>query len=141
MVVSESQSVVDVCAAARAASRTLAQTDTATKDRALAAIAAALCDQAPEILAANERDMQAGRENAIGDALLDRLRLDAQRLEAIAGAVEQVAQLPDPVGEVIDGHRLANGLDVRRVRVPLGVVAVVYEARPNVTIDAAVLCL
>ena len=141
MVVSESQSVVDVCAAARAASRTLAQTDTATKDRALAAIAAALRDQAPEILAANERDMQAGRENAIGDALLDRLRLDAQRLEAIAGAVEQVAQLPDPVGEVIDGHRLANGLDVRRVRVPLGVVAVVYEARPNVTIDAAVLCL
>jgi len=141
MVVSESQSVVDVCAAARAASRTLAQTDTATKDRALAAIAAALRDQAPEILAANERDMQAGRENAIGDALLDRLRLDAQRLEAVAVAVEQVAQLPDPVGEVIDGHRLANGLDVRRVRVPLGVVAVVYEARPNVTIDAAVLCL
>lgn len=141
MVVSESQSVADVCAAARAASRTLAQTDTATKDRALAAIAAALRDQAPEILAANERDMQAGRENAIGDALLDRLRLDAQRLEAVAVAVEQVAQLPDPVGEVIDGHRLANGLDVRRVRVPLGVVAVVYEARPNVTIDAAVLCL
>ena len=141
MAVIESQSVADVCAAARAASRELAQSDSATKDRALHAIAAALRERAPEILAANERDMQAGRENEIGAALLDRLRLDAPRLEAIAQAVEQVAALSDPVGELIDGHRLANGLDVRRVRVPLGVVAVVYEARPNVTIDAAVLCL
>ncbi len=83
----------------------------------------------------------AGRESQIGDALLDRLRLDERRLEEIAVSVERVAALADPVGEVIDGHRLPNGLDVRKVRVPLGVVAVVYEARPNVTIDAAVLCL
>ena len=85
--------------------------------------------------------MQAGREADIGDALLDRLRLDERRIAAIAGAVRQIAALADPVGEVIDGRRLPNGLDVRKVRVPLGVVAVVYEARPNVTIDAAALCL
>ena len=85
--------------------------------------------------------MQLGRENDIGAALLDRLRLDESRIEAIADAVRQIAALPDPVGEVIEGRRLPNGLDVRKVRVPLGVVAVVYEARPNVTIDAAALCL
>ncbi len=81
------------------------------------------------------------REAEIGAALLDRLRLDEARVAAIAGAVRQIAALADPVGEVIDGHRLPNGLDIRKVRVPLGVVAVVYEARPNVTIDAAALCL
>src|SRR5439155_5776278 len=94
-----------------------------------------------EILQANERDLQAAREADIGAALLDRLRLDEGRVEGIARAVHQIVALPDPVGEVIDGHRLPNGLDVRKVRVPLGVVAVVYEARPNVTIDAAALCL
>jgi glutamate-5-semialdehyde dehydrogenase len=85
--------------------------------------------------------MQAAREAEMGEALLDRLRLDETRVAAIARAVRQIAALPDPVGEVIDGRRLPNGLDVRKVRVPLGVVAVVYEARPNVTIDAAALCL
>ena len=85
--------------------------------------------------------MALGREAQIGDALLDRLRLDQERVGAIARAVRRIAALPDPVGEVIEGHRLSNGLDVRKVRVPLGVVAVVYEARPNVTIDAAALCL
>ncbi len=85
--------------------------------------------------------MQLARDADIGDALLDRLRLDEARIEAIAAAVRQIAALPDPVGEVIDGRRLPNGLDIRKVRVPLGVVAVVYEARPNVTIDAAALCL
>ncbi len=119
----------------------LARTDTTTKNAALAAIAAALRERTGEILSANERDLAAGRESDIGDALLDRLRLDEQRIEGIARAVEAVAALPDPVGEVIDGQRLPNGLDVRKVRVPLGVVAVVYEARPNVTIDATVLCL
>src|SRR6478735_6188338 len=74
-------------------------------------------------------------------ALLDRLSLDAARVRAMADGVRAIAALPDPVGEVIDGHRLPNGLDVRKVRVPLGVVAIVYEARPNVTIDAAALCL
>jgi glutamate-5-semialdehyde dehydrogenase len=134
-------SVADTCRAAKRAARVLAQTDTAVKDAALEAIATALNARTDEILAANERDMQLAREADIGDALLDRLRLDEARIEAIARAVRQIAALADPVGEVIDGHRLPNGLDVRKVRVPLGVVAVVYEARPNVTIDAAALCL
>jgi glutamate-5-semialdehyde dehydrogenase len=134
-------SVADVCARARAASRRLAGTDTATKNAALFAVAVALRERTDEILSANERDLQAGRERDIGEALLDRLALDERRIEGIAQAVESIAALPDPVGEVIDGHRLPNGLDVRKVRVPLGVIAVVYEARPNVTIDAAALCL
>ncbi|HLM87160.1 MAG TPA: glutamate-5-semialdehyde dehydrogenase [Solirubrobacteraceae bacterium] len=133
--------VADICAQAKRASRTLAQTDTAVKDAALEAIALALETRLGEILAANERDMDAGREADIGEALLDRLRLDGGRVHAIARAVRQIVALADPVGEVIDGRRLPNGLDVRKVRVPLGVVAVVYEARPNVTIDAAALCL
>jgi glutamate-5-semialdehyde dehydrogenase len=134
-------SVAETCRVAKRAARLLAQTDTDVKDAALEAIAVALNARVEEILAANERDMQLAREADIGDALLDRLRLDEGRIEAIARAVRQIAALADPVGEVIDGHRLANGLDVRKVRVPLGVVAVVYEARPNVTIDAAALCL
>jgi glutamate-5-semialdehyde dehydrogenase len=133
--------VADICRLAKRASRELARTDTAVKDAALEAIAAGLQARVSEILEANERDMQAGREGAIGEALLDRLRLDEQRIGAIAQAVRQIAALADPVGEVIEGERLANGLDMRKVRVPLGVVAVVYEARPNVTIDAAALCL
>ncbi len=133
--------VADTCSQAREASRWLASIDTATKNTALMAIATALQSRVDEILQANERDMQSGREADIGDALLDRLRLDEGRVAAIAQAVRQIAALPDPVGEVIDGHRLPNGLDVRKVRVPLGVIAVVYEARPNVTIDAAALCL
>ena len=133
--------MADICRAAKRAARELARTDTAVKDAALEAIAAALQARVEEILEANERDMQAGREAEIGDALLDRLRLDEARIAAIARAVRQIAALPDPVGEVIEGRRLPNGLDVRKVRVPLGVVAVVYEARPNVTIDAAALCL
>jgi glutamate-5-semialdehyde dehydrogenase len=134
-------SVAETCRAAKRAARVLAQTDTAVKDAALEAIAMALDARVEEILAANERDMQLAREADIGDALLDRLRLDEGRVAAIARAVRQIAALADPVGELISGHRLPNGLDVRKVRVPLGVVAVVYEARPNVTIDAAALCL
>jgi glutamate-5-semialdehyde dehydrogenase len=134
-------SVAEVCARARAASRSLACAETTTKNAALVAIAAALRARAGEISSANEHDLAAGREADIGDALLDRLRLDEQRIEGIAQAVEAIATLPDPVGEVIDGYHLPNGLDVRKVRVPLGVIAVVYEARPNVTIDAACLCL
>jgi glutamate-5-semialdehyde dehydrogenase len=133
--------VADICRSAKRAARELARTDSAVKDAALEAMAVALKARVDEILAANERDMELGREAEIGAALLDRLRLDEARVAAIAEAVRQIAALADPVGEVIDGHRLANGLDVRKVRVPLGVVAVVYEARPNVTIDAAALCL
>ncbi len=134
-------SVSETCRAAKGAARVLARTDTATKDAALEAIATALEVRQEEILAANERDMELAHAAGVEAALLDRLRLDPLRIVAIALAVRQIAALGDPVGEVIDGHRLANGLDVRKVRVPLGVVAVVYEARPNVTIDAAALCL
>jgi glutamate-5-semialdehyde dehydrogenase len=134
-------SVTDVCRAAKAASRRLATLPTAEKDAALHRIADALEARTAEILEANARDLEAGRENGLSDALLDRLLLDPARISAIAAQVRDIAALPDPVGEVLDGFRLPNGLDVAKTRTPLGVVAVVYEARPNVTIDAAALCL
>jgi glutamate-5-semialdehyde dehydrogenase len=133
--------VHDICVEAKRASRSLAQLDTASKDAALRDLADALIARTPEILEANARDLEAGREAGLSPALTDRLRLDAGRIAAMADGVRQVAALPDPVGEVMGGQRLPNGLDVRKVRVPLGVVGVVYEARPNVTIDAAALCL
>jgi glutamate-5-semialdehyde dehydrogenase len=133
--------VADVCRAAKRAARALAQVASSVKDAALKSIADSLLARTDEILAANERDMQLAREADIGEALLDRLRLDESRVAGMARAVAEIVALPDPVGEVLDGHRLPNGLDVRRVRVPLGVVAVVYEARPNVTIDATALTL
>ena len=134
-------SVTDICRAAQTASRELAGMSSALKDAALLRVADALEERAPEILEANARDLEAGREAQLSPALMDRLALDPARIGSIAGAVRAIAALPDPVGEVIDGFRLANGLDVRKVRVPLGVIAVVYEARPNVTVDAAALCL
>jgi glutamate-5-semialdehyde dehydrogenase len=134
-------SVTDICATAQRASRRLATLGSGVKDEALHAIADALIARADEILEANARDLDAGRENGLSDALMDRLALSHSRIEGMAAGVRKIAALPDPVGEVIDGSRLANGLDIRKVRVPLGVVAVVYEARPNVTIDAAALCL
>ncbi len=134
-------SVADICRSAKRAARELAQVDTERKDAALAGIAHALIAHTDEILAANARDMESGRESDLSDALLDRLALDETRIAAVARAVEHMVALPDPVGEVIEGRRLPNGLDMRRVRVPLGVIAVVYEARPNVTIDATALCL
>ena len=134
-------SVAEICAAAKRASRALATLGSDVKNAALEAIADALVERAAEILEANARDLEAGRESGLSAALLDRLALDERRIAAMAAGVRKIAALPDPVGEVIDGFRLPNGLDVRKVRVPLGVVAVVYEARPNVTIDAAALCL
>jgi glutamate-5-semialdehyde dehydrogenase len=133
--------VSDTCTAAKRASRTLATLPSSVKDAALEAVAAALTERREEIIAANERDLEAGREAELSSALLDRLALNSGRIASMADGVRKIAALPDPVGEVIDGFRLPNGLDVRKVRVPLGVVAVVYEARPNVTIDAAALCL
>jgi glutamate-5-semialdehyde dehydrogenase len=135
------RSVAELCRAAQAAAGRLARLDTATKDAALEAIAAALLANTPEILDANARDLQAGREAGLSSALLDRLALDEARVAAMAEGVRAIAALPDPVGEVIDGFRRPNGLDIRKVRVPLGVIAIVYEARPNVTIDATALCL
>ena len=134
-------SVAEICAAARAASRVLGTLDSGTRDGALEAMAAALELRAAEILEANERDMETGREGGLDAALLDRLSLTEERIAGIARDVRAIAALPDPVGETIEGHRLPNGLDVRKVRVPLGVVAVVYEARPNVTIDCSALCI
>src|SRR3954447_17798866 len=134
-------SVAEICAGARDASRVLSRLDGATRAAALEAMAAALESRSAEILKANARDMEAGAASDIGSALLDRLRLTEERLAGIAADVRVIAALPDPVGETIEGHRLPNGLDVRKVRVPLGVVAVVYEARPNVTIDCSALCI
>ena len=141
MAVIATSSVAETCAAAKRAAAQLASMPSGVKDAALEAIAAALIDRTPEILEANARDLDAGRETGLSPALMDRLALDSGRIAVIAGQVRDIAALPDPVGEVIEGRRLANGLEVRKVRVPLGVIAVVYEARPNVTIDAAALCL
>ncbi len=135
------RSVSDICLQARDAARALAALDTDTKNAALLSIADALITRTDEIVEANERDMEAGRAAGLDAALLDRLALDPQRIAGIAAGTRAIAALPDPVGEVVEGKRLPNGLDVRKVRVPFGVVAVVYEARPNVTIDAASLCL
>src|SRR3954471_2467686 len=135
------RTVAEVCAEAKAASRVLATLPSGARDAALEAMAEALERRAAEILEANARDMEAGREAGLQSALLDRLELHDERLAGIPVDAGRMAALPDPVGETIDGHRLPNGLDVRRVRVPLGVVAVVYEARPNVTIDCSALCL
>ena len=140
-VASSTVSVTDLARAAKAAARRLAAVPSATKDAALLAIADALEARIPEILEANAVDLEAGRASGLSAALMDRLALDVARVRAIAEGTRAIAALPDPVGEVVDGGRLANGLEFRKVRVPLGVIAVVYEARPNVTIDAAALCL
>ncbi|HNP70446.1 MAG TPA: glutamate-5-semialdehyde dehydrogenase [Kouleothrix sp.] len=126
---------------ARAAARTLALADTTRKNAALEAIAAALLERADEVLAANAGDMERGRAAGMSPALLDRMLLTRARLEAIAADTLTVVRLPDPVGEQFDQALLPNGLRVHRRRVPLGVVGVIYEARPNVTVDIAALCL
>ncbi|MGK2877092.1 MAG: glutamate-5-semialdehyde dehydrogenase [Solirubrobacterales bacterium] len=135
------KTVTDICAEAKAASRQLNVLDSATKDLALNAIADALDAQADEIVAANAKDLEAGRENNLEAALMDRLMLDHERLASIANDVRKIATLEDPVGRLIREFKMYNGLDVRKIAVPLGVIAVVYEARPNVTVDAAALCL
>ena len=134
-------SVAQICSAAKDASRVLARASSGTRDAALEAIATALEERPAEILEANGRDMEAGAEAGLSSALLDRLKLTEERVAGIASDVRNIAALPDPVGETIEGRRLPNGLDVRKVRVPLGVIAVVYESRPNVTIDCSALCL
>jgi glutamate-5-semialdehyde dehydrogenase len=126
---------------ARVVSRTLAALSRARKDEALELIAEALHRRAGEILAENAEDVALARAGKLSSALVDRLYLDEDRLHDIARSVREVAALPDPVGETEEGRRLPNGLELTRLRVPLGVVAVVYEARPNVTVDAAALCL
>ena len=127
--------------AAREAARELARVDAESKTRALRAAAEALRRRTPGILEANRRDMEAARRRQLSDALLDRLALDAQRVEATARGVERIAEFADPVGRVIGEWEPPNGLRIQRVRVPLGVIGIIYESRPNVTADAGALCL
>jgi len=128
--------VHDAARRARVAARTLATFSTETKNRALHAAADAVLARVHEILAANDRDLEAARAAGTPDAMLDRLALNPQRVDGIAAGLRQVAGLPDPIGEVLRGRTLPNGLQLRQQRVPLGVVGIVYEGRPNVTVDA-----
>jgi glutamate-5-semialdehyde dehydrogenase len=127
--------------AAKAAARKLASLPTPVKNRALEAIADALVKRQDEIIAANEQDVERARDAGLADAPLNRLKLTPEKIAGIASDVLTVSRLPDPVGEVLDGWRLPNGLQVSRRRVPLGVLAAVFESRPNVTIDIAALTL
>jgi glutamate-5-semialdehyde dehydrogenase len=133
--------VREIARRARVAAAVLAPLPRAAKDAALLAMAEALGARAPEVLAANARDVEAARAAGTSPALIDRLTLTASRISSIADGLRQVASLPDPVGEVLRGGVRPNGLELRQVRVPLGVVGIIYEARPNVTVDAAGLCL
>jgi glutamate-5-semialdehyde dehydrogenase len=134
-------SVGEVCARAKRAAREIAILETATKDAALLAIASELEARTDEILEANAGDLEDGRAAGLDAALLDRLALDEGRVRATADGVRDIVALPDPVGEELESRTLSSGLELRKVRVPLGVVAIVYEARPNVTVDAAALCI
>lgn len=133
--------VAELARSARVASRQLAQLTRTAKDEALLAVADALEAARPEVLAANADDLARGRDSGMPESLLDRLLLDERRITDIAQAVRDIAGLPDPVGEVVRGSTLANGLQIRQIRVPMGVVGMIYEARPNVTVDAAALAL
>jgi glutamate-5-semialdehyde dehydrogenase len=135
------EAVHETCRRAREAARALATASTGTKNAALQAVADALAAATDRIVEANAGDLERGRRDGLAEGLLDRLRLDPGRVEAIAAAVRHVAALPDPVGEVVRGSTLPNGLRLRQVRVPMGVVGMIYEARPNVTVDAAVLAV
>ncbi|WP_151529123.1 MULTISPECIES: glutamate-5-semialdehyde dehydrogenase [Corynebacterium] len=132
---------LDLARAAREASTSIAQLRTPAKDEVLLAAAAALEERAEEIIEANERDLERERAAGTSEALLDRLALSTERISGIADGLRQVAALSDPVGEITRGHTLPNGLVLSQVRVPLGVIGMVYEARPNVTVDAFGLCL
>src|SRR3954468_6293194 len=130
-----------VAVRAREAAYELALATRSVKDAALHAMAHALTSATPQVLSANAEDVSRARDGGVPDALVDRLRLDEGRVAAMAEGLRDVAALPDPVGEVVRGSTLANGLELRQVRVPFGVVGIIYEARPNVTADAAGICL
>jgi glutamate-5-semialdehyde dehydrogenase len=135
------EQVRELATAAGTASRRLALLSRADKDAALHAMADALDAATDDVIAANTEDLQRGRDNGMAQGLLDRLTLDAGRVAGVAQALRDIAALPDPVGEVVRGSTLPNGLEIRQVRVPMGVVGMIYEARPNVTVDAAGLAL
>ena len=126
---------------ARAASRDIARADSNRKNSALRAIATAIRRESAKLLAANQEDVEAARAAGLEPAMLDRLTLSEKSVEAMAEGVEQIAALPDPVGEISDLKFRPSGIQVGKMRVPLGVVGIIYESRPNVTIDAASLCL
>ena len=133
--------VAELARAGRAAQRSLARMATAGKAAALHSAAAALRRRAAAILEANGRDVATGEANGLSAAMLDRLRLDGKRLEGIAAAVDAVAALPDPVGEVIDRSIAPSGLELSRIRIPIGLIGIIYESRPNVTADAGALAV
>jgi glutamate-5-semialdehyde dehydrogenase len=135
------KSVYDVCVAAKDAAHLLARTDRAAKDACLRDLADRIDARAAELLEANAADLDLGREEGLSEALMDRLALNEARIAEMAGGVREIAELDDPVGEIAESWTLQNGLDVRKQRAPLGVIGIIYEARPNVTIDAAALCL
>ena len=137
----ERDEVLDKARRAKDVTMELARYTSERKNRLLLAAAEALVEKTPEILEANEADIKAGRERGLDESLIDRLKLDAERIEGIAGGLRQVAALQDPVGEVLRGSTLPNGIKLSQVRVPLGVMGMVYEARPNVTVDAFGLAL
>ena len=137
----EREEFLRVARRAREAAAGLAPLPRSAKDAALNRIADALVTAAPEIVKANEADVARARGNGTSEYMIDRLSLSEERIAAIADAVRKVAALPDPVGETVRGNVLPNGLELRQVRVPLGVVGIIYEGRPNVTVDAAALCL
>ena len=124
---------------ARAAARVLATAGTKEKNAALHAMADALLAHTADILAANAADIAAARENGMRESLIDRLALSEERIRGMADGMREVAALTDPVGEVMEGYRRPNGLAIRKVRVPMGVIGIIYEARPNLTADAAAL--
>jgi len=126
---------------ATAASRGLAQLDTEAKNRILLAMADGLVSKTAEIVEANQLDLEAGREKGLTAAMLDRLALDAEGIAFIADCIRQVEKLPDPVGEILDKWERPNGIGFEKIRVPIGVIGIIFESRPNVTSDAAVLCL
>lgn len=140
-ILSPADLIADMASAGRRAQRVLARMSDDAKASALIGAAHALRADAVTILAANAEDLAAGEAAGLSPAMLDRLRLDPERLQAIAGAVEHVARLPDPVGAVIDSAVRPNGLALSRVRVPVGMIGIIYESRPNVTADAAALCV
>ena len=137
----ERDAVYEVARRGRVAAADLRQLTRNEKDAALRALADALVTRTPEIVSANAIDVERAQGNGTSAAIIDRLTLTAPRIADIAQALRDVAALPDPVGEVIRGYTLPNGLQIRQIRVPMGVVGMIYEARPNVTVDAAGLCL
>ncbi len=135
------QQITEQAQAARRAAMVLAQASTAVKNQALSAMADALVADRKQILEANAEDIRRARERGLSEAMVERLMLNEKRIAAMAEGIRQVTALPDPVGEIVEGWKRPNGLEIQKVRVPLGVIAIIYESRPNVTADAAALCI